>query len=351
MSNLSILKEKGIFSPYARDVMSYTATRNGAIEVDHDKTARRLAKDAKMSTAPATGVPSSVVTYLDPRIVTVLFAPTNATKLFPEVRVGTWADSWQTFPVEEITGGVTPYADASSAISSDVNYNFPSRQSFVFETTIQYGQREMDVAGKAGIQLASRKQLASASVLKRASNSFYLLGVKGLQVYGALNDPNLPATESPRAFMGKTTWEEKATQADPTTGIYGDIQHLIGTLIGRNAGLVDQNTRMVLAVAPSRFGYLTMSNTYGKTALSILLENYPNIEVIQLPELETQAGKMLYLTVPELDGENTAENSYSEKMRFSNIENRMSVTLQKAVGATWGCVIKRPNLIATMTGI
>ncbi len=350
MDKLQQLESRGISGKLIRGVMAYDSA-DGVIRTDYQKTAKMLARDNALQTLPSTGIPSALVTYVDPRVTTVLFGATNATKLFNEQKIGSWVDNWMTFPVEEMAGSVTPYSDATNNVSTDVNVSFPSRENFVFQTTIQYGTREVETSGAAGLQLAGRKQYAAASILARAANSFYLFGVKGKRVYGALNDPNIPASESPRAFDGVTTWEQKSQKADPTTGIYGDIQHLIGKLIGRNGGLVDQNTPMVLAVATSRFGYLTMSNAFGKTALSILKENYPNLEVIQLPELETAAGKMLYLTVPEMNGEATAENCYSEKMRFSNVEQRMTMTTQKAIGATWGCVVKRPSLIATMTGI
>ena len=60
---------------------------------------------------------------------------------------------------------------------------------------------------------------------------------------------------------------------------------------------------------------------------------------------------MLYLTVPNLLGSPTAENCYSEKMRFGNMETYSTSWVQKAFAGTWGCVIRRPNLVATMTGV
>ena len=94
-----------------------------------------------------------------------------------------------------------------------------------------------------------------------------------------------------------------------------------------------------------------MPNAFGLTALDLLKSNYPNLEVLYLPELTTEAGSMLYLTVPELFGEVTAECAYSEKMRFGGVEAYSTSWVQKAVGGTWGCVIRRPHLIATMLGI
>ena len=60
---------------------------------------------------------------------------------------------------------------------------------------------------------------------------------------------------------------------------------------------------------------------------------------------------MLYLIVPEVFASSTAELAYSEKMRMGRIVPEVSAFKQKAVGGTWGAIIKRPSLIQLMTGI
>ena len=342
----------GISSPYARGFMPFTEA-DGVIRTNYAAAARTLAQDAALSTAPNTGIPSAYLTYLDPEITTILFAAQNATKLFAESRKGDWATAYAQFPVEEVAGDVTPYQDFNTAVSADVNYNFPTRQNFIFQTSLKYGMREQDTAAQARLSLAGAKQKAAAAVLARAHNRFYLYGVRGVECYGALNDPNLPESESPISVGGKSTWADKvATNADTAANvIFNDVAKLIGTLIGNAQGHVDQNTRFVLAVGSKRFSYLTLPNSFGKTALSLIKENYPHCEVIQLPELDTAAGSMLYLTAPEIAGEKTAECVYSEKMRFLNVEAHSSFFTQKAVGGTWGCIIRRPFAVATMLGI
>ena len=81
-----------------------------------------------MSTVPNIGVPTAYLTYLDPQITPILFAPKNATKLFGEAKKGDWTDAFMQFPIEEITGDVTPYSDFTNQVSSDINYEFPSRE-------------------------------------------------------------------------------------------------------------------------------------------------------------------------------------------------------------------------------
>lgn len=355
-NSLEYLKQRGVFSPYAVKLMPYERDEKGEIIVNyHGLTDRQIAQDAAMSTVPNIGVPSAYVTYLDPKITTILFAVMNATRLFAETRTGSWVDQFMNFPVEEIVGDVTPYSDFTNSVSSGVNYNFPSRQNFLFETSLKYGLREQETAARAKLDYAGSKQRAAASIIARAHNRFYLYGVANKQIYGALNDPNLNESETPVSVNSQTTWAGKvADQGNAATisnVIFNDIAKLVTSLMGNNAGNVDQNTPMVLAVASDRYNYLTIPNSFGLTAFDLIKSNYPNMTVIQLPELSTDSGSMLYLAVPELLGEMTAENAYSEKMRFGNIETYSTSWVQKAIGGTWGCVIRRPNLVATMTGV
>lgn len=349
--NLEFLKARGISSPYAVGLMPYHR-ENGAIVTDYHKP---VAMDAAMSTVPNVGIPSAYVTYLDPQITTILFGAMNATQLFGETKKGDWNDQYMQFPVEEIAGDVTPYSDFTNNVSSEVNYEFPTRENFVFQTSIKYGLREQETAGKAKLDYAGGKQRAAANMLARAHNRFYLFGVNGKAIYGALNDPNLPDSIAPNSVNAKTTWADKVADEGNTATmsnvIYADVAKLVNELFAKNQGNVDANCAFVLAVASDRYSFLTIPNSFGKTALQLLAENFPNMKVIQLPELATEAGSMMYLTVPELFGEPTAECAYSEKMRFGNVETYSTSWVQKVAGGTWGCVIRRPNLIATMVGI
>lgn len=353
-TNLEYLKSLGISSPHAVGVMPYHRDASGRIVTDYAKvTQGKIAQDAALSTAKNVGVPAALVTYIDPQVTTILFGAMNATKLFNETKKGDWADSFMQFPVEEVVGDVTPYSDFTNNVTSEVNYEFPTRENFIFQTTLKYGERELATGAKARLEFAGAKQRGAANILARAHNRFYLYGVAGKQNYGALNDPNLPESVTPVSVGGKSTWADKtAANTDQMANIvFNDIAKLINELIKNNAGNVDASCKFRLAVASDRATYLQMPNAFGLTALDLLKSNYPNLEVLYLPELTTEAGSMLYLTVPELFGEVTAECAYSEKMRFGNVEAYSTSWVQKAIGGTWGCVIRRPHLIATMLGI
>ena len=143
-TNLEYLKSLGISSPYAVGVMPYHRDASGRIVTDYAKvTQGKIAQDAALSTAKNVGVPAALVTYIDPQVTTILFGAMNATKLFNETKKGDWADSFMQFPVEEVVGDVTPYSDFTNNVTSEVNYEFPTRENFIFQTTLKYGEREL----------------------------------------------------------------------------------------------------------------------------------------------------------------------------------------------------------------
>ena len=350
--DFELAKQKGISSPYAVGFMPYSV-KDGRITVDYAAASRQLAMDAAASTAPNIGAPAALYTYIDPRIVQVLFGVTNASKFFAPIKVGSWEQDFATFEVEEIEGNVTAYNDYADGVTTDVNYNFPSRQIYRYQTTIKYGDLESDKASAAKIPLVSRKQFAAAEIIARAENKFQMYGVKGIQSYGMLNDPNLPASIAPISTGGKSTWADKvaASPAEAANIVYNDVSKLWSALTANNAGHLETNAPIVLGVSNKMISYLTIPNQYGKTAKVLLTENFPNLEIVQVPELSTTSGEMLYMVVPELFGEPTGECAFSERFRMGRLVAETSSFRQKASAATWGCVIRRPSLVATMLGV
>lgn len=349
--DLDFAKSRGINAPYAVGFMPYEE-RDGHI-VLKDVSRDQLAQDAALSTQPNVGAPAALYTYIDPRIIEVLFGVTNATKFFPKSLVGRWTQDYADFAVEEVVGKVSPYNDFANGTTSDVNYNYPVRQNFRYQTTIKYGELETAKLAEAKINLPARKQNAAAQIIARAENKFQLYGVSGMEIYGMLNDPNIPETITPISVNSNSTWAAKIA-ADPNnaaTLVFNDVNKLWQELTANNGGHLDVNAPIVLGISNKMIGYLTQPNQYGKTAKVMLQENYPNIEFVQLPELSTDAGEMLYMTVRELYGDETGWSAFSMAFQLGRLVAHESSFTQKASAGTWGCVIRRPSLVATMTGI
>jgi hypothetical protein len=260
---------------------------------------------------------------------------------------------FQQFPVEEIAGGVNPYSDYDPAVSTDVNYNFPVRENFRFQTAIKYGDLEVEKAAVAKIALVARKQRAAAAVIAKAANRFYLFGVQGKTVYGLLNDPNLNSTISPYSVGGNSTWAAKigANPDKAANIVFDDISKLVGELMDKAGGHVDQNSPFKLGISNAMASYLTYANLYGKTAKEMIKENFPFMEIVTIPELSTVSGEELYLTVTEVDGITVGDCAFSEKLRMSRVIPETTSFKQKAASGTYGAVIKQPAFIARMVGI
>ena len=353
MLNLEQLKAKGIYVEGAKGVMAYD-TVNGKIKTNLSKTA--LAMDSALQTTPNVGYPASFFQYIDPQIVEILFGVTNANKIAPEVKQGTFADEYYTYTAEEATGDVTAYSDRTENVTTEVNYNFQTREQARFETIIQYGNLEVEKANQAKIALASRKQIAGANIIARKQNQFYLFGVSGKINHGLLNSSDLNPSINPISITmgGKyTTWADKVANDAQNAGnhVFNDVLKLWSELSSKNGGNIDQNERIILAVSNAVVSYLSAPNAFGLTAMAMIKDNFPNLEVVQLPELSTNAGEQIKMIVPSLYGVDTVNLVYSDKFRAMQVVQTVSGFKQKLVSTSYGAIYKRPSLVATMSGV
>lgn len=308
----------------------------------------QLANDAAMVTTANSGIPVEFTSYIDPMVIPILTATRGAREIFGEAKKGDWTTSYARFQTSEITGEVEAYTDYGQGGASDVNPTFPVRTQYIYQTNIRYGDREVDVASRARLQLAADKQRAAATVIDIASNKFALYGVAGLEIYGLLNDPNLPAAVSPLPNADtKTLWAEKSTKE-----IYEDVLYLFGKMADRGAGHIDANTELVLATSPATQVQLGRATDFNISARQMLETYFPKIRFVALPELATATGgTSILLVAPTIEGLPTAQIGFSEKFRAMRLIPESSSFHQKFVGSSYGTIIYRPFAIGTMTGV
>jgi hypothetical protein len=115
-----------------------------------------------------------------------------------------------------------------------------------------YGERELERAGLARINWISELDVAAATVMSKFQNLTYFFGVKGLQNYGLLNDPNLgpSLTPAPKA-AGGVAWIKSGAIVATASEIYADIQALYFQLVVQTAGHTSAITFASGAVAAS----------------------------------------------------------------------------------------------------
>lgn len=335
---LDVMKQYGIIFDTGSPIRGILA--NDSID--------QLANEAAMVTAANSGVPVEFTSYIDPMVIPILTATRGAREIFGEAKKGDWTTSYARFQTSEITGEVEAYTDYGQGGASDVNPTFPVRTQYIYQTNIRYGDREVDVASRARLQLAADKQRAAATVIDIASNKFALYGVAGLEIYGLLNDPNLPddVTPLPNADS-KTLWAEKSTKE-----IYEDVLYLFGKMADRGAGHIDANTELVLATSPATQVQLGKATDFNISARQMLETYFPRIRFVALPELaKATGGTSILLVAPTIEGLPTAQIGFSEKFRAMRLIPESSSFHQKFVGSSYGTIIYRPFAIGTMTGV
>lgn len=313
-----------------------------------------VAMDAQPSliTVSNAGIPAFLSTYVDPKLIEVLVSPMKAAEIAGggvngEVKKGDWTTKTAMFPMVESTGEVSSYGDYSTNGTANANVDFPQRQSYHYQVVTQWGELELETAGLAKIDLANRKNIASVLTLNKFQNKSYFYGVAGLQNYGLLNDPNLVAAIVPTTkTAGGTTWAVATA-----TEILADITKLYKQLQSQMNGLVELDTKMTLAMSPASEAELTKTSDFNVNVFDRIKKNYPNLTIKTAPEYATTSGNLIQLIVDNLEGQNTVEVAFTEKMRAHPIVVEMSNFKQKKSQGTWGAIIYRPAAIAQMLGV
>ena len=309
----------------------------------------RLAMDAQpaLITTSNAGIPAFLSTYIDPKLIEILVAPMKAAEIVgEEIKKGDWTTETEIFPVVESTGETSSYGDYSNNGVAGANTNFPQRQSYHYQVMTQWGERELAKAALARIDWANRVNIASVLTLNKFQNKSYFFGVTGLQLYGLLNDPNLIAPIAPTNEGGNITWATK-----DGLGVYADVQALFTQLQTQANGLVDLDSNLTLAMSPTSEVALTKVTQYNVNVSDMIKKNFPNLKVKTAPEYATAAGQFVQLIADEIEGQRTVSVAFTEKLRAHPIVIKSSSFLQKKSQGTFGAIVFRPFLIASMLGV
>lgn len=307
----------------------------------------RIARDAAMVTAPNSGVPAVLTTYVDPAVVEILQAPKKAREIFGETKKGDWTTTGTLFKAVEQVGETTPYTDYGNGATADINVTYPYRQNYLAQTHIRYGDQETAISSKATVDLVSEKQRSAATTIDIATNRFYLYGVEGREIYGLLNEPNLPAAITPAVVNGTVTrWAQKSTKE-----IYDDVLLLASELFTNSQGNIDQTADLVLVVSPATAVLLGKATDFNVSVQDMLKKYFTRLTIVTLPEMAADSGDSIMLIARTVNGAPTAEFGFSEKMRAMRLVAHTSYYDQKYIFGTYGAIVYRPFAIATMAGI
>ena len=314
-----------------------------------------MAMDAQpaLQTPPNAGVPQWLTAYFSPEVVRVFQTPNKGAEIFPEKKEGTWVMKTAFFPVIENTGEVSSYGDFNDNARSGVNSSFVERDAYLYQTHVEYGDMEVELAGLARLSWVSELNISAAKTLDKFQDYTYHSGVAGLRNYGILNDPSLsPALTPSVKAAGGTKWVTGGQATATPNEVYNDILALFTELVGVQAiGLVDENTKFKLVSPNAVAAGLGAINNFGLTFRKALQDFLPNVEFVTDPRYATPAGNVIQLIATEIDGKDTGYCGFNEKMRDHRLVPATSSIKQKKTAGTWGCIVRYPLAIATMIGV
>lgn len=321
-----------------------------------DIKARVRAGDAALVTQTNNGVPLWMLTYFDPKVIEILTAPLRAEKIFKPEKRGDWTNPIMQFNLIEHTGEVQPYGDYAEDGDVNINVNYPTRQSYTFQTMATWGDQQMEKYGKAKINYHQQKEIAAAKTLKIAHNTIWFYGVAGLTNYGILNDPDLPTPGAPVPFdpngtgTPAITWGDKAKMEDGALAIYEDIRSLYTSIVDASEGLISMDDPMKLVMSNTLSTYLAVKSKFNVSVKESLKEAFPNLTIITAPEYSTPSGELVQLIVDEVDGVSTGILAYTELERSHGVVRGASSYKEKKSAGSWGSIIFRPFGIAGLLG-
>lgn len=306
------------------------------------------AQPALVTTVNA-GIPAFLANILDPQVVNVILAPLLAAEVVGgETKKGDWTTQSLMMPMAEPTGTVVTYGDYDNGGMVDANIDWVSRQPWNYQTIKTVGEKELAQWGLAAIDMNGQKDAAVARTFAQIQNFTYFYGVSGLQNYGLLNDPSLPAAITPVTKTGGgTTWPNGTAEE-----IYKDFIKLFNQLNSQMGGNVQMTDEIVVALSTTRMAYLQTISALTLIAVSVAIKAaFPNLRFVTAPQYNTGSGELMQMWIPNYQGIQSAWCGFTEKMRGHPIVQQLSAWAQKFSGGTWGAVIRRPVCCAQMIGI
>lgn len=337
--------EWGIHMPEAQDYLTPAQRKNYVLAMD---------AQPQLVTTSSSGIPAFLTTMVDPKVIKILLQPNKGAVILGEEKKGTWLDETAIFPVVERVGEVSSYGDWNNNGHAGVNTAWPQRQAYLYQTIVEYGERELERAGLAKLNWVSEQEEAAAVVLNKFQDMTYHLGVQGLQNYGLLNDPALSAaiTPSTKAAAGSgTKWVYNGAVTATANEVYTDFQSLFGVLVAQSGGLVDAETPLVLVLPPGAGVGLTAVNNFGVSVMDLIKKEFTKLRIETSTRYATAGGNVVQLIAEEIDGQDTGYCAFNEKLRNHPIIRGLSAFSQKKTQGSWGAIIRSPMAIAQMIGV
>lgn len=291
-----------------------------------------------------------------PGQVHVITAARKADELMGITTAGAWEDEEIIQEILELVGVAQPYSDHGNIPLSSWNLTYEKRGVVRFEEGFQVGELEGVRSGRIGVNAAETKRNAASLALEISRNRVAFYGYAGsteYPIYGFLNDPGLPPYIGVPAGANGTTWDKK-TFAE----IVKDILTGLSALRSSSKEVIDPtSTPIILAVASDKVDYLSTPNDLGETAYDWLKENYPNVTVKSLVELnDANSADVFYLYAESVgdsgtDGGGVIDQIVPSRFRALGVDTSCKMVTEDFTNATSGALVKRPFAVYRASGI
>ena len=310
--------------------------------------------------ANAGGTPVQFLQEFLAGVVHILTTARRADVLAPIAAVGSWSDEEIVLTAMEHYGTPQLYKDHGQIPLVGYNPAFERRTIVRFELGAEDTMLDSERSSKAGINAMQEKRAAIALAFEILRNDIFFNGFNGgtTRTYGFLNDPNLNAVDT--VVVGASTDTEWSTKT--VNERISDLLTGFTTLRSQSGDQVDpESTPIRLAIASSVKDLMTEADEGNGTIHTVnrwLRENYPNVTVEAIPELNGASGgeNMFYLYAESVDGSGTDDGQTMlqltpERMRAMNTVQTMRGSQEGYTNATAGCLVKRGYAVYRADGI
>lgn len=303
-------------------------------------------------TTPSVTTPLQFLQNWLPGIVEIVTAKQAIDEIVGRSTVGSWEDAQIVQQVVENTGAAVPYTDIGNVPLSNWNPNFVTRSVVRFELGFRVGNLEEAQSARMRIDSAGQKRKSDAIQLEIQRNAVGFYGYNnGLgQTYGFLNDPNLPAyVSAPNGGWATATFLE----------IQADLLTAFQTLRTQSQGRITPNKDpLTLTVPTNSVDFLATPTDFGYSVWAWLKEFYPNVRVVDAPQLNGANGgaNVFYVHADTvLDSGTDDQRTFSQivpaTFQLLGVQKLAKGYEEDYSNATAGVLCKRPYAVVRFTGI
>nr|8FRS_A Chain A, Major structural protein [Pseudomonas phage vB_PaeM_E217]8FRS_B Chain B, Major structural protein [Pseudomonas phage vB_PaeM_E217]8FRS_C Chain C, Major structural protein [Pseudomonas phage vB_PaeM_E217]8FRS_D Chain D, Major structural protein [Pseudomonas phage vB_PaeM_E217]8FRS_E Chain E, Major structural protein [Pseudomonas phage vB_PaeM_E217]8FRS_F Chain F, Major structural protein [Pseudomonas phage vB_PaeM_E217]8FRS_G Chain G, Major structural protein [Pseudomonas phage vB_ len=311
-------------------------------------------------TTPSIPTPIQFLQTWLPGFVKVMTAARKIDEIIGIDTVGSWEDQEIVQGIVEPAGTAVEYGDHTNIPLTSWNANFERRTIVRGELGMMVGTLEEGRASAIRLNSAETKRQQAAIGLETFRNAIGFYGWQsglGNRTYGFLNDPNLPAFQTPPSQGWSTAdW----------AGIIGDIREAVRQLRIQSQDQIDPKAeKITLALATSKVDYLSVTTPYGISVSDWIEQTYPKMRIVSAPELSGVQMKnqepedALVLFVEDVnaavDGSTDGGSVFSQLVQSKfitlGVEKRAKSYVEDFSNGTAGALCKRPWAVVRYLGI